>query len=219
MIKSGSTSPPLLKRVDELLLDHHPHLQQSDEVYYIEEYTNGMRADFSPMNRLILNYKKEMKWKGDASWGYKDVAIKQVADMLRLSILQTIGFPQRIKTALLVPIPPHAAKEDPEHDDRNLRMLRHFLPKGKIHEIILQKKSLEPSHKSKKKRNPKELEENYYINTPNIEFNEIWLFDDILRNGTHFRAAHNMLTRHYSRVKIVGFFIARSVQHALSNSF
>jgi hypothetical protein len=86
MIKSSSTYPPLLKRIDELLLDHHPHLQQSDEVYYIGEYTNGMRADFSPTNKLILNYKKEPKWEGTPSWSYKEPAIKQVADIFRLSM-------------------------------------------------------------------------------------------------------------------------------------
>jgi pyrimidine operon attenuation protein/uracil phosphoribosyltransferase len=70
-------------------------------------------------------------------------------------------------------------------------------------------------------QSPKELEENYYINSPNpdIEFDEIWLFDDVLRNGTHYRAAHNILTCHFPNVKIVGFFIARSVQHSLLSPF
>ncbi|HSX38625.1 MAG TPA: hypothetical protein VLE95_07335 [Chlamydiales bacterium] len=165
------------------------------------------------MNKLILNYKKEMKWKGKAGWEYKEPAIKKVASFFSESILRTSVFPERIKQALLVPIPPHAINTDPEHDDRNLKMLKYFMPNGKIHEIILQKKSTEPSHKSKKKRDPKIFEENYFINNPDpkIEFNEIWLFDDILRDGTHFRAAHKVLSYSFPHVKIVGFFIARSI--------
>jgi predicted amidophosphoribosyltransferase len=214
MIKSENTSSPsLLKRIDELLIDHHSYLQADDEIYYLGEYTNGKLADFSPMNRRILNYKKELKRKGSSDWVYKGRAIKEVADMFRLSILQTIKFPERITKALLVPIPPHAVRDDPEHDDRNLQMLHYFMPNGKIHELVLQKISREPSHKSKKRRNPKELEGNYFINPPaiNIEFSEIWLFDDVLRDGTHFRAAHSILSRSYPHVKIVGFFVARSV--------
>jgi len=90
------------------------------------------------------------------------------------------------------------------------------MPKGNVHELILQKQSLNPLHKSKK-RNPHELEVNYLINAPNagVKFSEIWLFDDVLRNGTHFRAIHNILTRSFPQTKIVGFFIARSVQYLL----
>lgn len=87
------------------------------------------------------------------------------------------------------------------------------MPQGNILEIILQKQSIEPSHKSKTKRDPKKLEENYSINCPDSkkEFDEIWLFDDILRDGTHYRAAHNLLKATFPSVKIVGFFIARSI--------
>lgn len=106
MTKSGNPSPILLKRIDELFIDDHPFLKSDDEVYYLGEYTNGKKAEFSPMNKLILNYKKEMKWKEDPSWGYKELAIKQVANAFNTSILQTEGFSDRIKKAILIPIPP-----------------------------------------------------------------------------------------------------------------
>jgi predicted amidophosphoribosyltransferase len=196
------------------LIAHHPFLKETDEVYYLGEFTNGKRADHSPMNRQIFNYKKELKWEGKQSWEYKEFAIKDVAKSFRTLILQTSEFPERIKKALLVPIPPHIAKGDPGYDDRNLKMLNYFVPKGNIHELILQKESREALHESNK-RDIKKLEHNYILNAPkqNIEFNEIWLFDDVLRHGTHFRAIHNLLERSYPNVKIVGFFIARSIQY------
>lgn len=195
MIRSENISPPLLKKIDELIVCHHPHLRLDDEVYYLGEYTSGKHANYSPMNQKILNYKKEMKRKNYPDWGYKETAIKQVADCFRLSILQTTGFAERIRKALLVPVPPHAIKGDPEHDDRNLRMLQYFMPKGQVHELILQKQSREPLHKSKI-RNPDCLESNYVLHPPNkhISFDEIWLFDDVLRNGTHYEPIPIFLT-------------------------
>jgi len=215
MNKSERTSATLLQRIDELLIPHHPFLKIEDEVYFIGEYTNGKRAEFSPMNRLIFNYKKETKWKGSPHWGYKASAIKEVADSFRKSILQTSGFPDRIKHALLVPVPPSKAKDHPEHDDRNVQMLQNLAPTGNIHELIVQKTSRQPLHESNR-RDPQKLEEYYFLNETDLckEFTEIWLFDDILRHGTHFRAIHNLLRRRFPKVKIVGFFVARSVQHS-----
>jgi predicted amidophosphoribosyltransferase len=214
MTKFENTSPQLLKRIDELLIGHHPHLQEDHEVYYLGEYTNGKRAEFSRINQMVLNYKKELKRKEYPDWKYKETAIQEIANLFRLSILQTSGFPERIQRALLVPIPPHASKNDPDYDDRNLRMLRYFMPKGKIHELMIQKQSRNPLHLSKQ-RDPKELENNYLLiyPKPEIEFDEIWLFDDVLRDGTHFRAIHNILVRTFPKIKIIGFFVARSVQY------
>jgi hypothetical protein len=214
MAKLENISPPLLKRVDELLIWHHPFLQKDDEVYYLGEYTNGKLADHSPVNELILNYKKELKWKGKSGWIYKENAIKTVAEWFRCSIFHTDGFAERLKNSLLSPVPPHKTKDDPDFDNRNLKMLQYFNPTGNIYEIVVQKNSREALHKSKN-RDVNELMDNYFINHPNqnSKFNEIWIFDDILRNGTHFRAIKNLLKDSYVNVKIVGFFIARSVNH------
>ena len=197
MTKSESTYPPLLKRIDELLIGHHPFLQANDEIYCLGEYANGKQANFSPMNQLIFNYKKDLKWEGKAGWGYKETAIRDVANSFRASILQTSEFPERIKNALLVPIPPSKATSDPGYDDRNLKMLNHFMPQGKICELILQKETRKALHESND-RDVDKLERNYIVNilNPNIQFNEIWLFDDILRHGTHFRAIKNLLKTH-----------------------
>jgi predicted amidophosphoribosyltransferase len=86
------------------------------------------------------------------------------------------------------------------------------MPEGNICELIQQKITREPLHLSND-RNVEKLERNYILNPFNLstQFNEIWLFDDILRNGTHFRAIHNFLKRSFPATRIVGFFIARSV--------
>jgi predicted amidophosphoribosyltransferase len=40
---------------------------------------------------------------------------------------------------------------------------------------------------------------------------EIWLFDDIIAKGTHFRAICEVLKEKFPDVPIVGFFIARTI--------
>jgi hypothetical protein len=214
MPKSESTSPLLLKPIDELLIGSYPFVRQTDEIYYLMEYTKRKLPTHSPENQLISNYKKKPARQASPDYRYKEPAIKEVATRFRQSILQTAGLSGRVQRALLVPIPPHAAKEDPEHDDRNLKMLNYFMPKGNIHELLLQKNSRAPLHESKELRDPKKLEENYLINPASSDaaFDEIWLFDDVLRCGTHFRAAHTILAKYFPEKQIVGFFIARSIE-------
>jgi hypothetical protein len=197
MTKSETSSPLLLKRIDELTINDHPFLCEEDEIYYLGEYTNRKGAEHSPMNQRILNYKKEKKWEGKPGWTYKESAIREVADLFRLSLLQSSGFAKRIKNALLIPIPPHKIKTDPEYDDRNLKMLKYLMPKGPNRDV-------------------ETLQSNFCLLSPqSTDFNEFWLFDDILRNRTHFRAISNLIQSAFPKIKVVRFFIARSVNQSL----
>ena len=40
---------------------------------------------------------------------------------------------------------------------------------------------------------------------------DIGIFDDVLTNGTHYRAIHSILSQRFPNARIVGFFIARTV--------
>ncbi len=185
----------------------------ADELYSTGDFTIGKHAEHSPMNALIHNYKKKPTRKGQPDWPFKEESIKVAADRFRISILQTIGIRDRFKKAILVPTPPSHAKNSPEYDDRNLNLLTYLNSHSDIRELILQKESREPLHKSRA-RNPKELEMNYYLNpSTNLDLgdSEVWLFDDVLTKGTHFRAMSDFLRSHYPNVKTVGFYIARSV--------
>ncbi len=156
MAKFESSSPLLLKRIDELTLLSHFHLKSEDEIYYLGEYTSGERAAFSEVNRLILNYKKPMNRMGMPDWDYKERAIQDAADRFRLSIAQTKEISVRAQNAILVPIPPSAAKDSAAYDDRNLKLLRWFMPLGNICELLAQKQSRAPLHSSKN-RAPQQL--------------------------------------------------------------
>ena len=65
-----------------------------------------------------------------------------------------------------------------------------FMPTGNVQELILQKESKAPLHESKNIRSPKALEENFYLNDL-FQLScreELWLFDDVLTQGTHFQS-------------------------------
>ena len=215
MMKFENTSPLLLKRFDELTRPHHPLLQEDDEGYYLGEYTPRANSSHSPTNKLIINYKKSVSRRENEDWLYKEKAINEVAQRWKKAIFGTTDLSDRIHQATLVPIPPSKAKDSPEHDDRNYRMLKNLSPRGDVRELILQKESREPLRALKNEpRFPKALQENYRLNEAWIQPlpKEIWLFDDTVIKGTHFRAAKEFLKGFFPNIPIVGFFIARSTR-------
>lgn len=211
---SVTASPTLLKKIDEFLILSYPHLKSDDEVYYLVEYTPRKLSSYSPANRLILNYKKAPSRKKQTDWTYKQQAIRTAAVLFQRAILQTPDLAARMEETILVPIPPSKAKDSPEYDDRNVQLLKMFAPEGNVCELVLQKESRASLHTPNMSRNPQELEQNYYLANDSLAPREIWLFDDVLTQGTTFRAISDTIKKTYPLCKIVGFFIARTT-HAL----
>jgi hypothetical protein len=102
----------LLRRIDELLLPDHWYLEASDLCFFLREYTKGGGYQASETNQLIINLKKEPKYRGTPSWKYKARAIAKCATELRSALLNYLN------GWTVVPIPPSKAKDDPGHDDR-----------------------------------------------------------------------------------------------------
>lgn len=206
MMKSDTISSILLKKIDELNKQSHSFLDKDDEVYFLGEYTAKGGYAHSFMNQLIINYKKEPDRKDKPEWHYKLKAINQAAEMFRISIENTVGLSERLKNAILVPIPPSASKDDPKYDDRNYQLLKTMFPKGKVRELVTQNGSRAPLHEGGS-RDPSLLKKNYKLDSHIIiePHHEIWLFDDTLIGGTHFRAISDLLRAHFPQNPIVGF--------------
>jgi hypothetical protein len=221
-MKLESISPLLLKKADELIKNNHPFLHGDDEIYFLGEYTVGALSEHSKTNRLIFNFKKPLERKSFPDWNYKEQAIQEAAALFRTSIFNTEGISERAHRATLVPIPPSMSKNSPEYDDRILKMLHLFMPEGDIRELILQKDSRPALHSSKSSyRNPQDLASNYFLNSivRHPQPKEIWLFDDVLTKGTHFRALHEFLSKEFPQIPIVGFFIARTILKTVSSPY
>ena len=212
MARSQSSLPRHLTKVDALAPDHW-HLTESDECYFLGEYTAGQGYQFSPTNQLILNLKKSPDRRGQTEWRYKEQAIREVATALRIAIK-----PEYLDRITFVPIPPSKAKSDPLYDDRITQVLKAIrpMPPLDIRELIVQSASTQAAHDSQHRPNPADIRSRYELDialaSPPLEM--LLVVDDVLTTGAHFCAAKSLLTGQFPGTPVVGIFVARRVVNA-----
>lgn len=202
----------MLTEIDELLLPEYYYLNDSDECYFLREYTAGKGYSFSETNNLISNFKKSPAVRHTSQWFYKEQALERLAVELQKSLnLEWLG------SATLVPMPPSKAPDHPEYDDRMLQLLQRIsLGLLDIRELLYQEESMEAAHASVSRPRPEEIAENYRVNEDLLEPEPevIGLFDDVLTTGSHFKAAKRVLREYFPETPIVGVFLARTVRLA-----
>jgi predicted amidophosphoribosyltransferase len=113
------------------------------------------------------------------------------------------------------PIPPSKAIEHPEYDDRMLRLLRRVaVGLLDVRELLYQERSMDAAHASLARPRPEEIAANYRVREDLLEPapEAIGLFDDVLTTGAHFKAAQQVLRRHFPATPILGIFLARTVR-------
>lgn len=193
-------------KIDALTLSDHHYLEAQDVCYYAGEYTAGEGHAYSETNQLIHNFKKSVDKRGTAQWQYKERAILQAAAIFRAAIKDDAKI-------TFVPIPPSKVKGDPLYDDRMLRLLQ-TVCKGRhsdIRELVVQSESTAAAHLSHTRPTPDELMANYQLveslaePIPEI----IFIVDDVLTTGCHFKAVKQVLERRFPEARIVGLFLAR----------
>lgn len=202
-----------LTKIDELLSQDHYYLTNEDTCYFFGEYTAGEGHSFSNTNQLIFNFKKRLDTRQTPQWQHKERAISTVGAMIRTAIL-----PNQIGRVTFVPIPPSKARTDPMYDDRMVRALRaalaHIPGGGDIRELVLQNDSTDPVHMQDCRRpSPQQLILNYRIDETILEPAPtiIFIVDDVLTTGSHFKAVDQMLKNSFPNVRTAGMFIARRV--------
>jgi predicted amidophosphoribosyltransferase len=214
-MKSGSTLPQRLTKIDDLSRPDHTYLTAADDCYFIGEYTARRGFAFSSTNNLILNFKKPMDRRDKpAEWRLKGRAIEQAAGLFRASLDERAR-----ETLTFVPIPPSKARSDPLYDDRLEQMLRRIWPgqATDVRELVTQAVSTPAVHDSADRPTVAVLEGRYGIDRrlrdpiPQV----IAVVDDVITTGAHFVAMRNMLGREFPGTKIVGLFIARRVPEAV----
>lgn len=188
----------------------HSFLHEDDECYFLIEYTSNSDYSFSKANNLISNLKKEPSKKGKAEWRYKVEAMNLCSKAFGEAINRNW-----LNGAVLVPVPPSKAKTDPEYDDR-MKAICEAIPADfdvDVRELIVQSASYEAFHVGGHRLKPDELVEIYEIDedVTNPEPVKIGIVDDVITNGSHYRAMHTVLKERFPNAHIVGFFVARRV--------
>ena len=203
-------------KIDALTLPDHHYLDAQDICYYAGEYTAGEGHAHSETNQLIHNFKKSVDKRGTPQWQYKERAILQAAAIFRAAIKADAAI-------TFVPIPPSKAKSDPLYDDRMLQLLQ-AVCKGRhtdIRELVVQRQSLVAAHLSDTRQTLDELVANYRLDesvavpAPGI----IFVVDDVLTTGCHFKAMKHVLERRFPEARIVGLFIARRAPKSVDLDF
>lgn len=203
-------------KIDALTLPDHHYLDAEDICYYAGEYTAGEGHAYSETNQLIHNFKKSVDKRGSAQWQYKERAIAQAANIFRGAI-------KADAQVTFVPVPPSKAKSDPMYDDRMLRLLQ-LVCTGRpadIRELVVQTRSSASAHLSASRPRPEDLIANYVLDE---SFSEpapstIFVVDDVLTTGCHFKAVKRVLGRRFPGASIVGLFIARRAPKSVDLDF
>ena len=207
---SGGPFSRRFSRVDELALPDHSYLSEEDICFCLREYTARGGFSYSDTNSLILNFKKEMDRKGKIEWGYKGLAIQEIA----ATFSEALG-EGPLRSLTYVPVPPSQAKDDPMYDDRLTQMLRAMNPSLNvdIRELVVQIVSTPKSSRSEGRLPPSEREKLYRLDESLIEPapHAIAIVDDLLTTGSHFKAMKAVLAQRFSSAHIIGLFIARRV--------
>lgn len=208
--------PNRVLKIDALALRDHYYLDEHDICYYAGEYTAGAGHAYSQTNQLILNFKKSLDKQGTPQWPYKERAIQQAAQIIRTAIKPDAPI-------TFVPVPPSKRKEDPLYDDRLLRMLQVVCVgrKQDVRELVLQEHSIEAAHLTAARPTPDELIANYRLdkNLMAPAPQTLWIIDDVLTTGCHFKAVKHVLADHFPDTPIVGLFLARRVPRSVELDF
>ena len=204
--------------IDETNRQDHYYLKKDDQCLFCLEYTRGGGYQESQSNAFIMNFKKPVtKRKKQLEYKYKAKAIEMAANhFARVFMKYKVD-------SVLVPVPPSKTKENPKHDDRMLKMLQkveHELKKNnnyhiKAIELVQQVEDMYPVHKSEVRPTIDELVRNYSVDT-RLEVSKvvsgkvIFIVDDVLTTGAHFKAMQKAIKKHYSN-KTMGLFLARRI--------
>ena len=210
MVTSSGNFPRRLTNIDDLTRRDHYHLRESDDCYYLGEYTSHEDYKYSSTNQLIHNFKKSIDRRPRPEWRYKEQAIREVARVFRRAIPGDL-----VDQLTFVPIPPSKARDHPLYDDRMTRLLRLIRPRPSldVRELIIQTESTAAAHEMDTRPVPETIEAQYKLDMAltNPPPRRLVLADDLLTTGAHFRAAKAVLERRYPETPILGIFIARRV--------
>jgi hypothetical protein len=205
-----------LLQIDATTRGDHVYLRPDDYCLYIGDYTARGGFGCSPINNLVLNFKKPVSRRGLAEYVYKERAIERVGRFFRDSFSS-----DAFRQVTFVPIPPSKARHHPEHDDRVMRSLSHMagLVRAElnvvadIREIVVQRDSYDPSHMANAgaRMHADDLLPLYMIDDAVAQQApaRILVVDDVLTTGSHFVAMKTVLTNRFPGAWIGGLFVAR----------
>jgi len=208
--------PDRLTLIDETNRGDHRYLDAADKCYFFGEYFAGKGYQGGGTNQLIFNFKCKptAAASNPARHGHKDRAIQTIAAGLRGVFAKDSA--ERITW---IPIPPSKAEDDADYDDRLLRTLNAAFAgyNVDVRAVLQQSKSTGSDHNSSGDRiSPEALFAVTEVNRSTLAskamHSYVFLFDDVLTTGKHFKCCERRLREVLpAHTQITGLFVARRV--------
>lgn len=191
--------------IDELTRPY--FIDDEDKCVYAREHHPG-GYEVSESNQLIFNYKKPVKYKQSPHYHYKVESIFQFAYEISL-----LNIPSG---AIFIPVPSSKITSHTEHDDRLIRTLhqyrKQYNPEIQIYDIIRATRNIPSAHTEDGPRNPRDILPYLQITeNPEIGTQHVFIVDDVVTTGGHFKASQMLLKEHYPDVNFYGLFWALHV--------
>ncbi|WP_323596005.1 hypothetical protein [Aliarcobacter butzleri] len=178
------------------------HLTNDDECYYFIEATNGGFKE-SASNDLLFNFKMPISSKSNPSWYYRNNAIRIFADYLSSAFMNN--------KITIIPALTSKRRSSPLFNDRIDKTVE--LLQSKYSNLIIENvfdlvKDSQEAHRGGT-RVVDEIKSNIdwhgFIHTPS-EY--VFIIDDTLTTGAHFRAWKDTINYYHPNIKVVGVFLA-----------
>lgn len=203
-----------IQRIDDLNRPQHAHLREDDSCYYFHEYipTGGSAPQYySAASQLIINFK--IKPSENHRLHHKRDALNKCVKDFREALLPRLDVLGHGSISF-VPVPPSKMKGDPLYDDRVLSLARKVAEGTSIQvaELIVQSESYMPSHLASgsggARMQPSDLRRLYTL-SGDVPRSNVFVFDDVITAGSHFRACKDLLLESHPNIRVFGIFIAR----------
>lgn len=184
-----------------------PYLSYEDNCFYFLDYTDG-GYNISPHNSIVFNFKKDLRYKNTGAWWYRNDAIQHFALMLHNALCKIAN------QITIIPMPTSTPQNSPNFNDRLLETMNqlHCFGNGCYHienclDILVEQI---PSHCGGS-RKPQDLYHQIVFKNPLYSFKEyIFLIDDVLTTGGHFKACQQKILSLYPTNKVYGIFLAKT---------
>lgn len=200
--------------IDETNWNEYHYILPSDHCFYLWErmsrlWQPGGTPDYDkyPTNHFISNYQIPVRESNPYRLRHKGPALAFAAASLSALL------PQEWRDiGTFVPMPPSKVKDDPDHDDRLLKTLlavRPALPD--LRELVLLRENVDSKQKGLR---PEDRVPHYAIdeNVAEPQPPLVFLFDDVLTTGCHFKAVQAVLADRFTELVVCGLFLARAVR-------
>ena len=192
------------------------HIKDDDVCIYAREYvTGGYGYKGGPTNQLIINFKKAPPLKINTSkWKYRENAVKQFKEDIEILLEST-------SQAVITSIPSSKKKNHPEYNNRFEDLFKEILKSHSqwIIEWPVEIKKTISASRCQGNRDPKSIKKNYFWRGfKNKPPEELYIFDDVLVSGAHFRAISDFLKENNYTGKIIGVFWAKAVYQNIKKS-